>query len=253
MTRRRGELRVGTSGWQYDHWREVFYPPELKRSGWFGHYADHFDTVEINNTFYHLPKGETFDAWREQAPAGFRYVLKFSRYGSHIKKLKDPAGSVGLFLERAERLGRLLGPILVQLPPGWRVNVERLGAFLDAAPGRRRWALEFRDGSWLCEEVFDVLRRHGAALCVHDMLDDHPREVTADWVYLRFHGPGPWGEYPHQVLSAWARRIREHLADGRDVWAFFNNDAHGHAVKNARQLRRYASDGPGAGGRRSRP
>jgi uncharacterized protein YecE (DUF72 family) len=243
MTRKRGQLRVGTSGWQYDHWRGVFYPPALKKSEWFAHYAEHFSTVEINNTFYHLPKAETFEAWRRQAPPGFCYVLKFSRYGSHIKKLKDPDGSVGVFLDRAERLGGLLGPVLVQLPPGWSANVERLGAFLAAAPRRRRWAVEFRHPSWLCEEVYQVLRRHRAALCVHDLLPDHPREVTADWVYLRFHGPGPWGDYPHQALSASARRIRDHLAEGRDVFAYFNNDAHGYAVRNALALRRYV-EGP---------
>jgi uncharacterized protein YecE (DUF72 family) len=241
MGRGKGQLRVGTSGWQYDHWKGVFYPAELSKSDWFDHYARHFDTVEINNTFYHLPKAETFDSWRRRAPEGFCYVLKFSRYGSHIKKLKDPAASIGRFLQRAERLGPLLGPILVQLPPNWRVNVERLEGFLAAAPRRHRWAVEFRDPTWLCPEVFEVLRGHNAALCVHDMLADHPRERTADWLYLRFHGPGPWGKYPHQALSAAAGRIRADLRDGRDVLAYFNNDAEGHAVRDALALRRYVA------------
>jgi uncharacterized protein YecE (DUF72 family) len=244
MARRNAQLRVGTSGWQYDHWKGIFYPEDLRKSGWFGHYAGHFDTVEVNNTFYHLPKAQTFDAWREQAPKGFRYALKFSRYGSHLKKLKDPQASVQAFLERAERLGELLGPILVQLPPNWEADAGRLRAFLDAAPKRHRWAVEFREASWLCEAVFDLLRRHQAALCVHDIIPDHPRVTTADWVYLRFHGPGPWGSYTHQALSAAAGRIRAHLADGRDVYAYFNNDAHGHAVRNALDLRRYATDEP---------
>lgn len=239
MAHKKGTPRIGTSGWQYDHWKEVFYPPELKKAEWFEQYATHFDTVEVNNTFYHLPEAETFDAWREQTPRGFRYTLKFSRYGTHLKKLKDPADSIGLFLERAERLGSFLGPILVQLPPNWNADVERLADFLAAAPKRRRWAVEFRDPDWLTEEVFDVLRRNNAALVVHDLIKDHPRETTADWVYLRFHGPGPWGEYPHQALSASARRIRSHLDAGRDVYAYFNNDAHGYAVRNALDLRRY--------------
>ena len=241
MTSDHAEFRVGTSGWQYDHWKGVFYDEDLPKDRWFGRLAKRFDTVEINNTFYHLPDTDTFDAWRKQAPPGFRYVLKFSRYGTHLKKLKDPAGSIGMFLDRAERLKSFLGPILVQLPPHWGADVERLSAFLDAAPRRRRWAVEFRDPSWLRDNVYDCLHAHNAALCVHDMIDGHPRKVTADWVYLRFHGPGGTyrGNYPHQALAASAERIAAHLADGRDVYAYFNNDAHGHAVNNALDLRRY--------------
>jgi uncharacterized protein YecE (DUF72 family) len=242
MSGRNGTFRVGTSGWQYDHWKGVFYPPELRKSEWFGHFSDHFDTVEVNNTFYHLPSEETFDNWSHQAPEGFLYVLKFSRYGSHIKKLKDPADSIGVFLERAERLGDLLGPILVQLPPGWSANPRRLAEFLDEAPKRRQWAMEFRNPDWLREEVYEILREHNAALCIHDLIEDHPREVTADWIYLRFHGAGDGGDYPHQALSASARRIRDWLDDGLDVHAYFNNDAHGFAIENARGLRRYVEN-----------
>lgn len=234
---------MGTSGWQYDHWKGLFYPDQLSRSGWFGYYAHCFDTVEVNNTFYHLPTAETFDAWREAAPEGFLYALKFSRYGSHLKKLKDPAASVGMFVERADRLGDRLGPILVQLPPNWKVNVERLDAFLAAAPKRLRWAVEFRNPGWLCREVFDVLSAHGAALCIHDALENHPREATADWGYFRFHGAGPWGKYSHQALSVAAGRIRERLESGADMYAYFNNDAQAFAVVNALDLRRYAGGG----------
>ncbi len=235
----RGELNVGTSGYQYDHWREVFYPEGLPKTRWFDHYASQFDTVEINNTFYNLPQAKTFRAWRERAPEGFCYALKFSRYGTHLKRLKDPSASVGMFLERAEELGPHLGPILVQLPPNWSVNAERLAGFLRAAPKRHRWALEFRNKDWLCETVFDLLREHNAALCVHDLLEDHPRVVTAGWVYLRFHGDHYAGSYTPQALSGAARRIRRHLADGRDVYAYFNNDAEGYAAANALDLRRY--------------
>ena len=129
--------------------------------------------------------------------------------------------------------------MLVQLPPNWRANRDRLAEFLHAAPRRIRWAVEFRDPSWLCEEIFDVLRAHNAALCIHDMIDDHPREITADWVYFRYHGPGPWGKYSPQALSGQARRIEELLRQGLDVYAYFNNDAHGYAVENAEALRRY--------------
>lgn len=236
---RQGAVRIGTSGWQYDHWKGVLYPDLSSPDDWFEIYADRFDTVEVNNTFYHLPDATIFDAWHDQAPPGFRYTLKFSRYGSHLKKLKDPAGSIGNFCERAERLKAYLGPVLVQLPPHWHVDVDRLDTFLAEAPRRIRWAVEFRDPSWLCEEVYDCLRRHGAALCIHDMIEDHPREITGGWVYLRYHGPEPWGCYSHQALSAEARRIRRHLDHGRDVYAYFNNDAEGYAVRNAADLARY--------------
>ncbi len=239
MPGQQAELRVGTSGYQYDHWSGVFYPAHLPTDRWFGFFAERFDTVEINNTFYHLPSERTFDAWRARAPDGFCYTLKFSRYGTHLKHLKDPADTIGRFLERAERLGPHLGPILVQLRPNWRVNVERLAGFLEAAPARHRWAVEFRDPSWLCRPVYGLLRRHNAALCVHDLIPDHPRLVTADWVYLRFHGAGDGGQYGHQALSGAARRVERHLAAGRDVFAYFNNDAHGYAISNAADLRRY--------------
>ncbi len=232
-------VRIGTSGYQYDHWSGVFYPEELPKEEWFGYFAQHFDTVEINNTFYGLPEVETFQKWRERAPEGFCYVLKFSRYGTHRKHLKDPEDTIGLFMERARHLQGLLGPILVQLRPNWHADRERLANFLEAAPDDQRWAVEFRDPSWLREEVFQVLGHHNAALCIHDMIEDHPREVTADWVYLRFHGADTWGDYPYQALTAEAQRIRDHLADGLDVYAYFNNDARGFAVSNAKDLRRY--------------
>lgn len=234
-------FRVGTSGYQYNHWRGRFYPEKLAKRRWFAHYAEHFDTVEINNTFYNLPNAETFDAWREQTPRGFVYALKYSRFGTHVKRLKDPETHLGVFTERAARLAGALGPILVQLPPNWRAVPERLDAFLDAAPRACRWAVEFRDPSWFDAPVYEILRRHNVPMCIHDMIDNHPREITADWVYLRFHGPrGDYaGSYQPQALAGAARRIRAHLEEGRDVFAYFNNDAEGHAVENARDLRRY--------------
>ena len=232
-------FRIGTSGYQYRHWSGVFYPKDVPKKQWFEHYARQFDTVEINNTFYNLPKAETFDSWRERAPEGFCYVLKFSRYGTHLKRLKDPEASIGMFLERADRLGQLLGPILVQLRPNWRADPGRLGAFLDAAPADHCWAVEFRDPSWLCETVYELLRKHNAALCVHDLIPNHPRVVTADWVYLRFHGGSDGGNYTPQALTAAARRVKRHLADGLAVFADVNNPANGYAGGNAADLRRY--------------
>ncbi|MBD3335316.1 MAG: DUF72 domain-containing protein [Candidatus Eisenbacteria bacterium] len=241
--RQTGELRIGTSGYEYNHWTDVLYPKGLPKKERFACYAERFDTVEINNTFYNLPQEKTFDAWRNRAPGGFRYALKFSRYGTHLKHLKDPEQPIAQFLDRAERLGAHLGPILVQLPPRWNADPARLDTFLKAAPKRHRWAVELRDRSWLNDEVFAVLRRHKAALVLHDMIDNHPRELTADWSYLRFHGThGRYGGgYSPQALSAWARWIQEQLEAGRDVYVYFNNDVGGHAVRNALDLRRFTS------------
>lgn len=232
-------FRVGTSGFQYPHWKGLFYPEDLPKKRWFDHYVQHFDCVEINNTFYKLPKPETFDQWREMAPENFEYSLKFSRYGSHIKRLKEPEDSVGNFLAAADRLGQALGPILVQLPPNWKARPERLDTFLQVAGSHHRWQFEFRDPSWLNDDVFALLSSHGAALCIHDMIADHPREITAPWTCLRFHGERDSGGYSSSTLRTVAHRIVEWLQAGIDVYAFFNNDAEGHAPRDATTLKRY--------------
>jgi uncharacterized protein YecE (DUF72 family) len=157
-------------------------------------------------------------------------------------RLKKPRDTIKKYLQRADRLGECLGPILVQLPPNWRADPDRLAAFLKAAPKDHRWAVEFRDPRWLCEEVFEILKEHDTALCIHDMITDHPRLVTAGWVYLRFHGDRYTGCYSHQFLSARAAEIRAYLADGLDVFAYFNNDAEGYAPRNAHDLRRCAME-----------
>lgn len=237
-----GQFRVGTSGYHYDHWRGVFYPANLPKKNWFAFYAEHFDTVEINNTFYGLPAEKTFDLWRRQAPPGFCYGLKFSRYGSHLKRLKEPRSTIKIFLQHARRLKTTLGPILVQLPPNWDLNTARLLGFLNAAPRSYRWAFEFRDRRWLCEDVYAILQRHNAALCIHDMIEDHPRSMTAAWTYLRFHGDHYRGSYPARSLQQQAQWIKQQLAGGSDVFAYFNNDAQGHAVQNAADLKRYVEE-----------
>ncbi len=245
-----GRLRVGTSGYQYDHWRGVLYPEGLPKKQWFAHYADHFDTVEINNTFYNLPSAETFNKWRQQTPAGFVYALKYSRFGSHIKRLKDPGNHVPTFLERADRLGTALGPILVQLPPNWRANADRLREFTEALDTSHRWVIEVRDTSWLTDEIYGILREAHVGLCIHDMIEDHPRVVTTGWTYLRFHGESYAGSYSRKALNAWAKWIKEQLDGGVDVYAYFNNDAEGHAVANAQDLHRAVVGGEKRSGKR---
>lgn len=230
---------VGTSGYQYEHWRGKLYPPSIPKAQWLEHYAKTFGFVEINHTFYQLPEASTFEQWRGIVPRGFCFAVKYSRFGTHMKKLKDPDAHLEPFVERAELLGDKLGPILVQLPPRWKADPDRLDAFLRRARNDWRWAVEFRDPSWLCEAVYAVLRRHNAALCIHDLIDDHPRVLTADWSYLRFHGPGANTGYPHQRVSAWADRIAQYRSEVKAVYAAFNNDAQGHAVTDAKRLSRY--------------
>ncbi len=251
MRSRRGRCQIGTSGYQYDHWRGAFYPETLATRDWLAYYANHFETVEINSTFYRLPSAATVKAWRKAAGAGFCFALKFSRYGTHLKHLLDPQQPIAAFLDRAQQLGSSLGPILVQLPPRWAPNVERLGRFLEVAPRRLRWAFEFRDPRWLCEPVFRLLREQGAALCVHDLIAKHPREITTNWIYLRFHGDQYAGSYTQQFLTAEARRLEAYRARGLDVYVYFNNDLGGHAVRNALDLKRYVQNA--AATRRSRP
>ncbi len=242
MTTRRGSVRIGCSGWSYKDWRGVVYPADAPARTWFTHYSAMFDTVEINNTFYRLPDASTVDAWAAQAPEGFCYASKVGQFGSHRKKLRDPATWLALHLERIERLGPYGGPNLLQLPPRWGRDVARLDGFLAVAPRSIRWAVELRDPSWLHEDVYAVLEEHGAALCLHDLLADHPWRLTTDWTYVRFHGPhalrNPYhGAYGGRRLRPVADRIERWTADGVDVFAYFNNDWHGNAVRDALWLR----------------
>jgi uncharacterized protein YecE (DUF72 family) len=226
----------------YKDWRGIVYPESLPQRRWFEHYATLFDTVEINNTFYRLPPPETVEGWARQAPAGFVYALKLGQFGSHRMKLRDAASWLPNHLDRAERLGHHLGPTLVQLPPRWKRNVERLDEFLSVAPTTMRWAVEVREPSWLHDDVFDTLRRHRAALCIHDLLENHPWERTTDWTYVRFHGPNALqekyvGRYGGGRLWRAAGRLQAWLDEGCDVYAYFNNDWHGAAVEDARWMR----------------
>ncbi|MBI2875989.1 MAG: DUF72 domain-containing protein [Candidatus Tectomicrobia bacterium] len=233
-------IRIGTSGWVYKHWRGVFYPETLRQRDWFGYYAHAFDTVEINNSFYRLPSADAFDQWRRQAPPGFLYAVKASRFLTHLKKLKDPEEPLYRFFERAARLGATLGPVLYQLPPRWQVDLPRFEQFLAALPQGTLHVIEFRDASWLIEEVFRRMERHQVSHCIHDMSPlNVPLRATASPVYLRFHGgPDHGGHYPLAALEAWARQIDDWREQGLDLFAYFNNDIGGYALENAKMLKR---------------
>jgi uncharacterized protein YecE (DUF72 family) len=233
------EVRIGTSGWVYQHWRGIFYPEELRPSDWFSFYARTFDSVEINNSFYRLPEATTFAAWREQAPPGFLYTVKASRYLTHQKKLKDPEEPLWRFFERASQLGETLGPVLYQLPPRWQLNLPRFEHFLASLPPGHTHVVELRDQSWVAEPTFQLMERYGVAHCIHDMAPlQIPVRVTARAAYLRLHGPARYsGSYPAAELERWARAIEGWRAQGLAVYVYFNNDIGGHALANALTLR----------------
>jgi uncharacterized protein YecE (DUF72 family) len=232
-------IRIGTSGWVYKHWRGLFYPETLPQREWFNYYAAQFDTVEINNSFYRMPSDINFEGWRKQAPEGFLYAVKASRFLTHLKKLKEPEEPLQTFFEGAARLEQTLGPVLYQLPPRWRVNLPRFEAFLAALPVGYHHVIEFREPSWLIEEVFGLMERYQVAHCIHDMgALSIPLRVTAPLVYLRFHGaPTYQGSYTQASLEAWAARICAWRDQSLDVFAYFNNDFWGHALENARTLK----------------
>lgn len=230
-------FRIGTSGWVYPHWRRVFYPETLPQGGWFAFYASVFSTVEINNTFYRLPSEEAWRHWREAAPEGFVYAVKGSRFITHVKRLRPGPEPVELFTSRARLLGEHLGPILWQLHPGHRRDLDRLRSFLELLPRDVRHVFEFRHGSWFCEDVYALLREFGVGFCAYHMVDHAtPLVATAGFAYMRFHGSGDLygGLYRDEELREWADRLS--ALPVNEIFVYFNNDAFGNAVANARTL-----------------
>jgi uncharacterized protein YecE (DUF72 family) len=229
-------IHVGTSGWQYRDWRGAFYPEGLPQREWLPYFAARFGTVEVNNSFYRLPERTTFERWREQTPEGFVVTVKASRFLTHRKRLKDPEEPVALFWERATGLGDRLGPVLFQLPPRFRADVDRLRRFLRALPDGIRPAFEFRDDSWLSHEVFGMLDAAGAALVWPDRFGEGPElPLLGGWLYVRFHqGSSTGPEYARDVLEGWASRIAG--ADAGEGYVYFKNDPTGAAIRDARTL-----------------
>jgi len=234
-----GRAWIGTSGWSYQHWREVFYPRSLSPRHWLEFYAARFGTVEINATFYRLPALATFENWKRSTPAGFQFTVKAHRLITHLHRLKDAGPAWESFWRSAQGLGEKLACILVQLPPSMPAHPDRLAAFGRLLPPGVRFAFEFRHPSWFEEPVYAVLREHGFALCQASS-PHHPGPAvdTAPFRYLRMHG-GPsieQSDYSQAALEAWAASIQASTAGGQDVYAYFNNDPRGYAVKNADYL-----------------
>jgi|SRR5579872_118073 len=239
------EIRIGTSGWHYKHWKGPFYPADLPASKMLDYYLRHFDTVEINNSFYRLPPESALENWRNSTPPNFLFAVKGSRYLTHMKKLADPEAGLEKFLTRVEILGAKLGPVLFQLPPFLDARLDRLQGFLAALPKSLRVAFEFRHPGWHTEAVYQLLRHHNAAFCVFDLAGfESPVEVTADFAYVRLHGPGGryQGDYSPVALRRWAGHIDTWRRRLKAVYVYFDNDQAGFAPKNALELKRLIAE-----------
>ncbi len=242
----KGKVFVGTSGYNYPHWGGgVFYPTNLPQKNWLEYYAKYFDTVELNVTFYRLPKKETFEGWYRRTPPHFIFAVKGSRFITHVKRLSDCEEPLKLFFNRANGLKEKLGVVLWQLPPGLHLNLMRLENFCRLLREKKysknvRHAFEFRHQSWFCSTVYQLLEKEGFSLCIaHSNRWPSEEALTANFVYLRFHGGLVLygSNYSYQELQEWADKAKSWLIGKRDIFAYFNNDAYGYALKNAIEFR----------------
>ena len=259
QTARKNKKRIyiGTSGWAYIHWKKTFYPRGLSPSNFLEFYSRQFNTTEINYSFYHLPKPTTFQKWHQQTPKGFVFSVKASRFITHIKRLKNVEEAWSQFIENALNLKEKLGPILFQFPPSFkadRENIQRLKEFLKLLANHSlptthyslstthyplKYAFEFRHKTWIDKKVFDLLKKYNAAWVIADS-SCYPKSetTTADFVYIRMHGPGALfaSKYSKQDLKKLAQKIAEYKKQGKDVFVYFNNDFYGYAIDNAKEL-----------------
>lgn len=235
------DIYIGTSGWNYDHWKGTFYPEDLSKNDWLDHYQTQFDTVEVNNTFYNLPDPATLEDWTSRVPDTFTFAAKANRYITHMKKLNEPKESLNNMLDVFDAFGVKLKPILFQLPPNWNFNEDRLRNFLNLIPDKQLTTFEFRDESWMNDTAYSILEEYNAAFCIYELAGyQSPMEITADFVYVRLHGPSDQkykGKYDEDQLASWADRLREWRDDGKDVYLYFDNDEQGFAPQNALELK----------------
>ncbi len=232
------QIYIGTSGWNYNHWRELFYPKDCPKTKWLDFYATHFGTVELNASFYRLPKPQVFENWRKRTPDTFLWAVKANRYITHIKRIKDVEEPLERFFSSAESLKEKLGPILFQLPPSLSFDEAVLRQFCQYLKGNHSYALEVRHPSWAQERAIDILRDNNIALCISDTAGRYPyiEEDTATFIYIRLHGSKKLyaSEYSEEELEAYARKIRDW---SRDTYLYFDNDYGGYAIKNAKRLK----------------
>jgi uncharacterized protein YecE (DUF72 family) len=232
------DMRIGTSGWNYPHWNEIFYPVARPKSRWLEFYAECFDTVELNATFYGLPKPKTFENWKQRTPDHFLWAIKANKYITHTKRLKEPKEPLERLYAAACALGEKLGPILFQLPPSLPFNQEEFESFCQSVDSSQRHVLEVRHRSWIDDELFCLLERYNMAFCIADSAGRYPlhETVTADFIYIRLHGSKKLyaSDYSEEELQTWAQKIKDW---GKDTYIYFDNDFEGYAVKNARRLK----------------
>jgi uncharacterized protein YecE (DUF72 family) len=234
---------IGTSGWSYKHWKELFYPPKMKTTDWFDFYAEQFDTSEINMSFYNLPKIQTVENWATKAPKGFKFCPKLSRYITHMKKLHDPDEPLEKFFTVFEPLQKLMGPVLVQLPPMVKFNYDLAENFFKALKVYRKneFVLEVRHDSWLKDDSLTLMSKYNIGLVISQSGKVFPYSemVTAKNIYIRFHGPKELyaSQYSTQMLASYANKFASWIDEGHLIWAFFNNDIHGYAFADAKRLK----------------
>lgn len=232
------DIRIGTSGWTYPHWQELFYPVDWPKSRWLEYYTEHFDTVELNATFYRLPLLKTFENWKARTPAHFLWAVKANKYITHTKRLKGPEEPLKRFYTAAACLQEKLGTILFQLPPSLLFDEKEFRNFCQYLKPSQRHALEVRHPSWISDRLFAILEEYNVAFCIADTAGRYPYHevVTADFVYIRLHGSKKLyaSDYSEGELQAWAHKIKEW---GKDTYLYFDNDFGGYAVKNAKRLK----------------
>lgn len=233
------KVLIGTSGWVYNDWAGIFYPGNLPQNKWLEFYSQNFKTVEVNSTFYHQMKAETFANWTKKVHKDFVFAVKANRFITHIKRLLDCGDPLKRLLEQVKSLGENLGPILFQLPPRWKADADRLEKFCKLLPKNNLFAFEFRDKSWFNDKIFKILKSKNVAVVVNDSVHFPKKEkITANFIYIRFHGPSALysSEYSDSQLKIWAVKIKRLKNSGISVFAYFNNDVSGFAVGNAKTL-----------------
>jgi uncharacterized protein YecE (DUF72 family) len=232
-------IRIGTSGWTYRHWKGDFYPEKLPQRRWLEYYTEHFSTVELNASFYHIPKASTARGWYERTPSDFRFTVKVSRLITHVRKLSGCEETVEWFFRELEPMRDRIAAFLFQLPPSFLPQPESLKSFLSLLPQNNRYVFELRNPEGYSGAVPELLERFGIAFCIHDLQGrETPHLITSSPVYIRFHGTGGRysGSYSEAELDKWASRIQSWSDEGREVLAYFNNDIGGFTVRNAKTL-----------------
>lgn len=232
-------MKIATSGWMYDDWQNVFYPDDLQKEKQLAYYAKHFNTVEVNNTFYQSPSIKKLKKWKNTVPDDFVFSVKANRYITHMKNLMVDKDTVEKLIKKVAVLKPKLGVILFQLPPQWHVNIDRLKKFINLLPEGYNYAFEFRHKSWYKPEVYSILRENNCAFCIHDHQDaPSPKVITSEFIYLRFHGPK--GKYENKYTKNYLKKMSERInvweKEVDEIYAYFNNDYHGYAIKNAKKM-----------------